>query len=67
MKKASKKNYESICRELGFIPDVHFVEITNRGTITFTAGKPQEVKALLQAVRNCGYIPAKSLIKAARY
>lgn len=44
--------------------DVHFVKITSRGTITFSAGKPQEVRALLNAVVEHGYKPAKSLLKA---
>lgn len=61
---AKRKDYEAICHELGFIPEVHFVEITNRGTITYTVGKPQEVRALLNAVIEHGYKPAKSLLKA---
>lgn len=67
MKTASAKNYREICEELGFNANVHFVKITNRGTISFTCGKPQEIKALLKAVTNCGYKPAKNLIDAAKH
>lgn len=67
MKKASAKNYREICEELGFNADVQFIKITNRGTISFTFGKPQEIKALLKAVTDCGYKPAKNLVTAAKY
>lgn len=53
--------YDDVCHELGFIPDVHFVEITTRGTITFTCGKPHEIKALYNSVYEHGFCPAKSL------
>ena len=66
MKKATAKNYEAICHEIGFNPDVHFVKITTAGTISFTAGKREEVRALLKAVVDCGYKPAKALVEAAR-
>ena len=66
MKKASRKDYDAICHELGFIPSVHFVEITNRGTITYTCGKPQEIRALYKAVIDHGYQPSKNLEEAAK-
>lgn len=47
--------YGDICKELGFVPEFHFVEITNRGTITFTIGKPDEIKELYKAVVDNGY------------
>lgn len=53
--------YEEICNDLGFCPNVHFVEITNFGTITFTVGKPNEIQALYQSVTGKGYKPAKKL------
>jgi len=56
-------DYESVCHSLGFVPESNFVEITNCGTITFTAGKTNEIKALLAACRRCGFVPAKSLEK----
>jgi hypothetical protein len=66
MKRASNKNYEQVCHDLGMRPEIQFVEITNRGTITFTVGKPEEIRSLLDAVERAGYIPAKSLVDRAR-
>ena len=59
---AKAKDYEDICHELGFIPDVHFVKITTRGTIDYTLGKPDEVKALYYATIKHDYTPAKHLV-----
>lgn len=56
-------SYEEICKELGFIAACEFVKITNRGTITFTLGKPDEVRALYKSVLDCGFKPAASLLK----
>lgn len=64
-KKASAKNYEAICDELGVNPSVKFVKITNRGTISFTAGKPSEIRALYRAAREHGYEISTALKKAA--
>lgn len=60
-----KLSYETICHTLGFVPEVRFVEITNRGTIGFSVGKPNEIKALLSACQKVGYVPSKKLIEAA--
>lgn len=60
-KKASRANYDAVCHDLGFNADVHFVEITTRGTITFTVGKPNEIRALYRAVLDKGYKPAREL------
>ena len=57
--------YKDVCKTLGFIPEVRFVEITNRGTIGFSIGKPHEVKALLSACERCGFVPSKKLVEAA--
>lgn len=59
--------YDEVCHDLGFIPDVHFVRVTTRGTISFTCGKPDEVRALLSAVRRQGYVAEKNLVSAAAY
>lgn len=56
-----EESYEEVCENLGFIAEVHFVKITTRGTITFTCGKPEEIRALRQACRENGYKMAKSL------
>lgn len=59
-----QKSYEDICHDLKIDPDVHFVKVTNRGTITFTCGKPNEVRDLLSMCMYAGYKPAKSLLEA---
>lgn len=53
--------YEELCKRLGFIPEVEFVELTNAETVTFSIGKPEEVKALYAAVLREGFKPAKAL------
>lgn len=63
MKKTA--NYEAICQTLGFRPDSGFVKITNRGTISFTCGKPDEIRSLLYAVRQSGMKPSAALVRAA--
>lgn len=65
-KVAKRENYDEICRELGFLPECEFVKIMNRGTITFTCGSPEEVKALYKAVIDHRYKPAASLTNVAR-
>ena len=59
-----QKSYEDICRDLRINPDSNFVKVTNRGTITFTCGKPDEVRNLLSMCMYAGYKPAKSLLEA---
>lgn len=58
-----EKTYEEICEELGFIAKVQFVEVTNRGTITFTLGRPEEIRALASAIEREGYKASSKLIK----
>ena len=53
--------YEELCKRLGYVPEVEFVELTNAGTVTFTIGKPEEIKALYAAVLREGFKPARSL------
>lgn len=55
--------YINICMDLGFIPETRFVKVTNRGTITFTVGKPNEIKALYKNVIDHGYKPSGKLVK----
>ncbi len=59
-------SYNDICKELGFIPEVNFVRITKGCTISFTAGKHQEIVSLLNACRKAGYKPSKALIDASK-
>lgn len=58
--------YDDVCKSLGFVANVRFVEITNHGTISFTVGKPNEVKALLASCQRCGYVPSGKLVQTAR-
>lgn len=55
--------YDEVCDKLGFISDAHFVEVTTAGTISFTLGKPHEVRALLSSVRAHGFVPAQALVR----
>ena len=56
--------YNDVCKLLGYIPEIHFVEITTAGTITFTAGKPGEVLRLARAVTAAGLVQSGSLRRA---
>lgn len=47
--------YEDVCKDLGFLPGVSFVHITKTGTISYTCGKPEEIRALYRAVEEKGY------------
>lgn len=58
--------YIDICMDLGFIPETRFVKVTNRGTITFTVGKPYEIKALYKSVIDHGYKPSGKLVKCVK-
>lgn len=60
--KKIETSYSEVCHDLDFNPDVHFVKITNHGTITFTAGKSEEIKSLRRACEVKGYKIAKSLL-----
>jgi hypothetical protein len=66
VKKAKQSEYETVCRELGIDPSVHFVEITKTGSISFTAGKPDECRKLAYKARQAGYNVSRDLAKACR-
>lgn len=53
--------YEELCHDLGFLPAIRFVKVTNRHTVTFTCGKLNEIRALRKACKDRGYVMAKSL------
>ncbi len=53
--------YRDLCGELGFIPEVRFVKVSTRGHVGFTCGKPDEIRALRQRVRMCGYPMTRGL------
>ena len=56
--------YKKVCYMLGFMPSAHFVRITTAGTISFTVGKPNEIRLLLDAVEKSVFVPASGLKKA---
>lgn len=58
--------YEQLCKRLGFSPEAEFVAITKAGTVTFTAGKPEEIKALHTAVLREGFKPARILVETSK-
>lgn len=60
--KKIEMTYIDICNKLCLIPECKFVKITTSGTISFTLGKPYEIKALLYACRQCGFTPSRVLI-----
>lgn len=57
--------YEDICKELGFNAACNFVVVTSRGTITFSAGKPDEIRALYAAIIDNGYVASSKLARLA--
>lgn len=59
--KKVQMTYKDICYNLGIDPDTHFVEITTRGTISFTAGKSQEITYLYKNAIYSKFIPSKKL------
>lgn len=65
MKKAKQSDYESVCAELGMRADIHFVEITPSGSISFTCGKDHECRLLAHNARQAGYSISKELREAA--
>lgn len=54
-------SYEDVCKRLGFIPEIHFVKVTTRGTVDFTIGKPNEIRALKRAITREGMVMSKKL------
>lgn len=60
-------SYEDVCADLGYIPETKFVKVTNRGTITFTVGKPSEIKELYKAAVDKKYKPTKKFERMCLY
>lgn len=60
----SAMDYAEICKELGFVAETNFVRITSKGTVSYTAGKPEEVKALYASAIKNGYKPSRALAKS---
>ena len=55
------KTYEEICRDLGFIPETHFVTVNTCGAIGFSAGKRDEIRQLYRAIHRKGYKPTRAI------
>lgn len=47
--------YEDLCRQLGFDSTVNFVVVTDDGRVSFSMGKPDEVRALKHACTREGF------------
>ena len=62
--KKVEMTYEAICKELEFLAEIHFVKITSASTVSFTAGKPQEIIALWTSVNRHGYKPSQKFKEA---
>lgn len=56
--------YEDICNALNISPEVNFVKVTNAGSISFTAGKPVEIRFLHRMCRENGFRVSKDLTNA---
>ena len=59
-----KMTTKQIAEKLGFNPNVNFVTYS-AGRVGFSAGKPEEVRALLAAVKAAGMRPTRGLRAAA--
>jgi hypothetical protein len=59
-------NYTTVCQRLGFSPEAKFVKVHDDGSISYTCGKPDEIKALYHRCRQRGFRIHKDLTEAAR-
>ena len=55
------KRYEEVCEDLGMRADIHFVKLLPGGAISFTAGKPDEVRLLARRAEQKGYKLSRAL------
>lgn len=58
--------YNHVCYTMGINPEVRFLKITNRGTLSYTCGKPDEIADLLREIEKNGYKPSRKLVSAVR-
>jgi len=56
--------YIEICNKLGFMPEVSFVKVTKSGSISYTMGKPEEIRSLARACDREGFTKSRDLIRA---
>ena len=54
--------YDEVCYDFGFCPAARFVDITPRGAVTFTVGRPEEVRALYQPAQKFAALMRPRLI-----
>lgn len=50
-----QRTYEEVCEDLGFIASIEFVKINSSGNISWTCGRPSEIKALYNACSEKNY------------
>ena len=62
----NETDYSEICKLLGFDASSKFVEITKNGSVGFTCGKPDEIRALYHASVTNGLRPSRELLRAMR-
>ena len=53
--------YDEVCHALDIIPESHFVRITTAGTVTFTTGKPDEIRFLYNHITDNGFRASSAL------
>ena len=58
-------SYYDVCKDLGYNPEVEFINITSAGTISFYLIKPDEIFPLLSSVKSKGYVPSQKLLDVA--
>lgn len=63
--KQTATDYNTVCEDLGFDPTTKFVVIED-GKISFSIGKPDELRKLFQAVKQSKYEMADKLINMER-
>lgn len=54
--------YSEICKILGYNPSTHFVKVTSTGRISFTLGRPNEIRDLYASVIENGFVPSRNLL-----
>lgn len=58
--------YEALCKEFSWYAQTHFVDIDDQGRITFTLGRPEEVRGLYADCLRLGYLYSPKLRRVAR-
>jgi hypothetical protein len=53
--------YDEVCKDLGYLPETKFIKVTPQGRISFTLGKPNEIKGLYHSINEKGYLMSDKL------